>query len=302
MTNEPRTGDNLGGILLMLAAMALFGVEDMFIKFAAATLPVGQIVFVSGAFGLPVFVILARWQGKRVLTPALWSRPVLLRNLGEMVGSLGYVMAIASVPLATVSAVLQAMPLVVTLGAVIFLQESVGWRRWCAIAVGFAGVLIVIRPGTAGFQPQALWVLLTVAGLALRDLASRAIPAEFSDAQVSAWGMAAVTLLGALMMAVQGAEKVPDRSQVLFLLGAVAFGTGGYWAITAATRTGEVSVVAPFRYARLVFAILIAMAFFDEYPDAFTLIGAGLIIASGLYAFARERLRKRGLSLQRAPS
>ena len=301
MNDEARSGDNLGGILRMVAAMALFAVEDMFIKFAAAGLPVGQIVFVAGIFGLPVFVFLARRQGKRVLTRAIWSTPVLLRNLGEMVGTLGYVTAIATVPLATVAAVLQAMPLAVTLGAALFLQEAVGWRRWSAIAVGFAGVLIVIRPGMDGFRPEALWVLLTVAGLALRDLASRAIPAEFSDAQVSAWGLAAVTLLGALMMAAQGDVRVPEPGQMLFLLGAVAFGTGGYWAITAATRTGEVSVVAPFRYARLVFAILIAMAFFGEYPDTATLIGAALIIGSGLYAFARERLRKRGLSLRTAP-
>ena len=301
MNIEARTSDNLSGIQWMLAAMALFAVEDMFIKFAAADLPVGQIVFVTGLFGLPVFVLLARLQGKRVLIGAAWSLPVMLRNLGEMVGTLGYVTAIATVPLATVAAVLQAMPLAVTLGAALFLREAVGWRRWSAIAVGFAGVLIVFRPGMEGFRPEALWVLLTVGGLALRDLASRAIPAECSDAQVSAWGLAAVTLLGALMMAAQGDVRMPEPGQMLYLLGAVAFGTGGYWAITAATRTGEVSVVAPFRYARLVFAILIAIAFFGEYPDAATLTGAALIIASGLYAFARERQRKRGLSLISAP-
>ena len=301
MNTDTRTSDNLSGIRWMLAAMALFAVEDMFIKFAAAALPVGQIVFVTGLFGLPVFVLLARRQGKRVLIGAAWSLPVMLRNLGEMVGTLGYVTAIATVPLATVAAVLQAMPLAVTLGAALFLREAVGWRRWSAIALGFVGVLIVIRPGLDGFRPEALWVLLTVAGLALRDLASRAIPAEISDAQVSAWGLAAVTLLGALMMAAHGAVQMPDPGQILFLIGAVVFGVGGYWAITAATRTGEVSVVSPFRYARLIFAILIAMAFFGEYPDGATLIGAALIIGSGLYAFARERQRKRGLSLMSAP-
>jgi drug/metabolite transporter (DMT)-like permease len=297
MNSAARTGDNLGGILMMVTSMALFAIEDMFIKFAAAAMPVGQIVFVSGIFGLPVFCWLAHRQGRRVFSRSIWSMPVLLRNLGEMVGTLGFVTALASVPLATVAAVLQAMPLAVTLGAALFLREAVGWRRWTAIAVGFAGVLIVIRPGMDGFRPEALWVLLTVAGLALRDLASRAIPAECSDAQVSAWGLMAVTLLGALMMAGHGAVKVPEPGQVLFLIGAVAFGTGGYWAITAASRTGEVSVVAPFRYTRLVFAIVIAMVFFGEYPDTATLIGASLIIASGLYAFARERQRKRGLSL-----
>ena len=289
--------DNLRGILLMLAAMALFAVEDMFIKWAAAGVPTGQIVFVAGLFGMPVFALIARRQGARVLTRAALHPAVLARAVGEMVGTLGYVTAIASVPLSTVSAVLQAMPLAVTMGAALFLREPVGWRRWSAITVGFAGVLVVIRPGMDGFQPAALWVLLTVAGLALRDLAARAIPAQYSTAQVSAWGLGAVAVLGALMMAASGQASLPSAFQSLLLFGMLVFGTAGYWAITAATRTGEVSVVAPFRYSRLIFAIGIGAFVFAEPPDAATLWGAALIIGSGLYSFARERARKRALPI-----
>jgi drug/metabolite transporter (DMT)-like permease len=280
---------NLRGSLLMTAAMALFAVEDMFLKFAAASLPLGQIVLVSGLFGLAVFMAMARAQGQRTLARAALHPAVILRNLGEMVGTLGFLTAIATVPLSTVSAVLQAMPLAVTLGAALFLGERVGWRRWSAIAVGFAGVLLVIRPGTDGFRPEALWVLLTVAGLALRDLASRAIPPGSSTAQVSAWGLAAVALLGALMLAGPQQAVVPDAAQTLLLAGALMFGTAGYWAITAATRTGAVAVVAPFRYSRLIFAILIGAFVFAERPDTLTLAGAALIVGSGLYSFARER-------------
>lgn len=293
MSASHASSQNLRGILLMVASMALFGVEDMFLKWAAVGLPVGQIIFVSGAFGLPVFVAMAWVQGQRIVVRAALQPAVTARNIGEMIGSAGYVAALATVPLSTVSAVLQAMPLAVTMAAALFMQEQVGWRRWTAIAVGFAGVLLVIRPGMDGFRPEALYVLVTVAGLTLRDLASRRIPAVVTTAQVSAWGLMAVAVLGAGMMLASGEVRAVSAGQGLVLLGAVAFGTAGYWAITAATRTGEVSVVAPFRYTRLVFAMAIGALVFGEWPDGWTYAGAALIIGSGLYSFARERARKR---------
>jgi drug/metabolite transporter (DMT)-like permease len=292
-----QAGSNLRGIALMVASMAFFAVEDMFLKIAAADLPVGVVIFVAGAFGAPVFIIMARMEGRRTLVRAALHPAVLMRNFGEMVGTYAYIIALAAVPLSTVSAVLQALPLAVTLGAALFMGETVGWRRWAAIGVGFAGVLVVIRPGMEGFRPEALWVLVTVAGLALRDLATRAIPAECSSAQVSAWGLMSVGLLGVLMMA-QGGAAVPDAGQAAVMFGALVFGTAGYWLVVSASRTGEVAVVSPFRYTRLIFAILIGALVFAEVPDALTLTGAALIIGSGLYALARERARKRALSMQ----
>lgn len=284
--------DNLRGIALMAGSMALFALEDMFLKFSARGLPTGEILLLTALMSWAFFAGLARAKGQRTFTRAALHPWVLLRNLGEMVGTLAYITALASVPLATVSAVLQAMPLAVTMGAALFFGEKVGWRRWTAIAAGFAGVMLVIQPGLDGFRPQALWVLVTVAGLGLRDLASRAIPPQITTTQVSCWGIASVALLGALMLPFQ-TPVLPDLAQAGMLLGTTLFGTAGYWTITSATRTGEVSVVSPFRYARLVFAILIGAAVFAEYPNALTLFGAAVIIGSGLYAFARERARAR---------
>lgn len=288
--------ENLRGIGLMAGAMALFGIEDMFLKFSAQDLPTGEILLITGLFGWVFFSLLARAKGHRTLTKEAFSRWILARNAGEMVGTFAYVTALAVIPLATVSAVLQAMPLAVTMGAAIFMGEQVGWRRWTAIAVGFAGVLLVIRPGLDGFQPAVLWVLVTVAGLGLRDLASRAIPATTSTTQVSAWGTASVAALGAGMMPFQTAV-LPTPWQSAMLIGVILFGTAGYWAITAATRTGEVSVVSPFRYSRLIFAILIGAFVFTEIPDTLTLAGAALIITSGLYSFAREHQRAKAKPL-----
>lgn len=289
--------NNRRGILLMVAAMAMFALEDVFLKKAAVGLPVGMVIFVAGAFGAPIFALMARAQGQRTLVRAALHRAVLLRNFGEMFGTFAYINALARVDLSTVSAVLQALPLAVTLGAALFMGETVGWRRWLAIAVGLTGVMVVIRPGFEGFQPAALWVLVTVAGLALRDLATRAIPPDCSSAQVSAWGLMSVALLGVLMM-LQGGAVRPDLGQALLLFWAVVFGTVGYWLVVSAARTGEVAVVAPFRFSRLLFALALGMVVFQERPDLLTLLGAGLIIGSGLYTFAREGARRRAQSAQ----
>lgn len=288
--------DNLRGILLITAAMALFAIEDAFIKLAATGLPVGQIIFVLGLCGAPIFGLMARAQGARIWTRGALHPAVMLRNLGEMLGTLGFVTALAALPLGQVQAVMQSMPLVITMGAALFLGERVGWRRWSAIAAGFIGVLIVIRPGFDGFHIDTLWMLLGAAGLSMRDLVARRIPADLTNMQVSAWGLWAVALLGAGMMAVSGGVHIPNLGQSAYLLGGVVFGTAGYWAITSAARIGEVAVVAPFRYARLVFALIIGLVIFAEVPDAYTLIGAGIIVTSGLYAFARQRALQRALS------
>lgn len=291
------SSENLRGIGLMVLAMALFAVEDLFLKLAAADLPTGQIVFLAGVLGVPVFALLARRAGARILTRRLMHPAVIARNLGEMVATLGYITALATLPLATVSAVLQALPLGVTLGAALFLGEPVGWRRWSAIIAGFAGVMLVIRPGLEGFDPSALWVLPCVAGLVVRDLSTRFIPADCSTAQVSAWGLGSVAVLGLGMMLAQGATSLPEAGSLTFVLSAALFGTGGYAAVVAATRHGDVAVVSPFRYARLVFAVAIAMVVLGEMPDRFTWAGSALIVLSGLYSFARERKRKASLSL-----
>lgn len=293
MTPKQPRSENLTGILLMLAAMALFAVEDLFLKLAAADLPIGQIVLISGALGIPVFVGLACRQGKRILVKEALQPAVIARNIGEVVAAASYVAALAAVPLGTVASVLQALPLFMTMGAALFLGEAVGWRRWTAILVGFVGVLLVIQPGAGGFRIEALLVLISVAGIVVRDLASRAIPKEVTTPQVSAWGLMSVTGLGLGMITLSGDVQPMTGWQTLILVAAGLFGTTGYWAITAATRVGEVSVVAPFRYSRLVFSMGIGMVFLGERPDLLTLIGAAIIVGSGLYAFARERARKR---------
>jgi len=285
--------DNLRGIVLMVASMAGFAIEDMFVKWAAADLPTGQILLALAAGGAPVFILLARRQGKRLWSAEALTAPVIWRNIGEVVGTLGFITALALAPLSLVAAIFQAMPLAVTFGAAVFLGETVGWRRWTAILVGFLGVLVIIRPGLSGFDPASLWALLAVAGLAVRDLATRRVAASTTSMQLSAWGFLSLIPLAVAMLAVTGGPVPVTGPHVGYLAGALGFSIASYWAITAAMRLGEVSVTTPFRYSRLVFALIIGVAVFGERPDVWTLTGAALIIGSGLYTFARERMRAR---------
>ena len=289
--------ENLRGIVLMVASMAGFAIEDMFIKWASAQVPTGQILILLSMFGTPVFVALAWRQGARFWDKAALHPAVVWRNAGEMIGTAGFVTALSLTPLTSATAIFQATPLAVTLGAALFLGETVGWRRWTAILVGFCGVILIIRPGVDGFNINPLWSIVAVLGLSARDVATRRIPNAISTMQLAAWGFAAVGILGVGMLAASGGATWLTLQQSGYIGGALTFGIAAYWAITQASRLGEISVITPFRYIRLIFALIIGTVIFAERPDAITLSGAALIIGSGLYTFARERLRKRTLSM-----
>lgn len=285
--------ENLRGSILMVLAMAGFSIEDMFIKRLAVNLPVGQILIFLGIGGAIIFAVIARSQGNRLFSRDLISRPVLLRNFGELVGTIGFVTAIALTPLSSASAILQATPLAVTLGAALFLGESVGWRRWSAILVGFCGVLMVIRPGLQGFEPASLFAVQGVIGLAIRDLATRAVPRSISSMQLSTYAFATLVPAGLILLSISGTPTVPTAVDWRDFSFAMITGVAAYYAIVAAMRLGDVAVITPFRYSRLVFALIIGTTLFDERPDIWTLTGAAIIIASGIYTFLRERHQAR---------
>lgn len=282
--------DNLRGALLMALAMAGFALEDMFIKLLADALPVGQILLMLGLGGSVAFATVAIRKGQKVYSPALLSRAVLMRNLSEMIGTVGFVLGFVLASLATASAILQATPLVVTLGAVAFLGEKVGWRRWSAIIFGFCGVLLIVRPGMTGFEPASLFAVVGVLGLAGRDLATRVVPRSISSYQLSAWAFAMMVPSGIfLMLVMREAPVIPDLVQTASILAALGIGVLAYYAIVAAMRVGELSFVTPFRYTRMLFALVIAILVFGERPDRLTLVGAAIIVAAGLFTLWREK-------------
>lgn len=276
----------------MVGSMAAFAVEDLFLKRAAMALPPGQVIAMMGAGGALVFWAIALLKRQPILTRRALRGAPLLRALSEAGATMLYITALALIPLSVNSALLQASPLVVTLGAALFLGEPVGWRRWTAIGVGFTGVLIVLQPWDAGFQVAGLLTVMCVVVLAARDLSTRAMPADIGTFQLVTWAYLALVPAGLVLMALGGDGFAPvDPTRGADLAVALISGLFGYYAVTAATRIGEAAVIAPFRYTRLVFALVLAMIFLGERPGLATLIGAALIIGSGLYTFARERMR-----------
>jgi len=282
--------NNLNGILFILAAMAAFTLEDMFIKRLSGDVPVGQILMLLGLGSGTVFAAAAVYRGDNLFAPAAWRGAAILRTLSEAVGAVAFATALSLVDISTVAAVFQALPLVITMGAALFLGEQVGWRRWSAICVGFVGVLMIVRPGLAGFNPSVILVLVAVLAIAARDLLTRMVDSSVSSAVVSFQAFASVIVAGGLLLVSTGAEPTAlDGRQVGMMLGGIVFGVAGYYAIVTATRIGDASAITPFRYSRLLFSILVGVLVFGERPDAMTLGGAALIIVSGLYTFVRER-------------
>jgi drug/metabolite transporter (DMT)-like permease len=295
--------DNLRGATLMVLAMLGFAIEDSFIKLMGDALPVGQILMMLGAGGALVFAAVVLLQGRALFEREMLAMPVLLRAIGEIAGTMCFISAIVFTPLSTASAILQATPLVVTLGAALFLGEAVGWRRWAAISVGFMGVLMIIRPGLDGFSPLSLFAVGGVFGLALRDISTRKIPQTLSSMQLSFLGFVVLVPAGFAMLWLTDQPLAPLDTRLWSLIAAaIGIGVFAYYGIVAAMRVGEVSFVTPFRYSRLIFAMVIGIAFFGERPDALTVLGGGIIVASGIYTVLRERKhRRKGASAPSKP-
>ena len=298
MSAFARLSDNGRASLFMSASMAMFAFEDAFIKTLTRSMPVWELLAITGLAAMGVFWIKLAMQGQSLWTRDLLHPMVVLRNIGEIIGAFGFVTALALGELATTSAILQVLPLTLVLGAALFLGEQVGWRRWSSVAVGFAGVLLILRPGTAAFHPSMLLAVMGVIGLTLRDLATRRIPKGVPSDQLSASAYGAMVPAGLLLAVLSGeAAVMPDPTQVGLLVGTLVFGVLGYTALVAASRMGEASVVAPFRYSRLAFALVVAAVVFGERPDLPMLMGAALIAGAGGYAMWREAgLRRKPLA------
>jgi drug/metabolite transporter (DMT)-like permease len=281
---------NLKAIVFLSIAMTAFAFDDMFIKLASAEIGVGQILSIQSLLALAYFAWLARVKGHRLTREALFSRAVLIRNAGEATGAVCFVIALSLMPISNASAILQAAPLAVTLGAAVILRETVGWRRWVAVVAGFAGVLLVMRPGLAGFNAASLFAVAAVFGLALRDLYTRAVPRSIPTEIIALISNAVVLTVSVILQTATSPWSLMSSYATAMVLCASFFGIIAIHLVTIALRIGEVSVLAPFRYVRVVIAIGVGVVVFGERPDMYTWIGTGLIVAGGLYALYREQI------------
>ncbi|QRM55699.1 DMT family transporter [Sinorhizobium sp. BG8] len=283
---------NFRGALYMAIAMAAFTCNDALVKSLASELNTGQIMFVRGLVTTLLVAAIA-WRTRAIGSLGVMLQPaVALRMAAEIGASVTYISALGAMPIANTSAILQALPLAVTLGAALFLSEPVGWRRWLAILAGFVGVMIVIRPGPEGFSTAAGYVVASVVCAAIRDLCTRRIDLAVPALTITATTAASITVVGGLLIVPMGGWQPMGGSLIVQIVLASSLLLVGYQCIVLAMRTGEISFVAPFRYTGLIWAIAIGIFVFGDIPDAWMCLGIAIIVGSGLYAFYRESNRK----------
>ena len=292
MTGTPATssvGDNTRGAVLMMAAMAAFTVNDTFMKTLGGEVPLFQLLFLRGVLASGLIAILA-WYMKalHLRIPGRDRALIGLRMVAEIGAAFFFVSALFAMPLANLTAILQALPLTVTLSAALLFREPLGWRRMTAILVGLCGVILIVRPGPEGFTLHALYALASVACVTMRDLVTRRLAGATPSILVTlatSVGVMAFFGLGSLStdwVAIDGAVGL----RILGAAGAVVL---GYMFSVQVMRVGDISFVAPFRYTSLIWALLLGWLVFGDFPAVLTLFGAGIVVASGLFPFWRER-------------
>ncbi|MEM5472409.1 DMT family transporter [Hoeflea sp. AS60] len=291
---------NIRGALFMSLSMAGFTFNDSIIKLLTSDMSVAQLIFLRGAVASLLIYLLARQR--RALRPLriLLDRWVALRVLGELGGTLTFMLGLSHIPLANASAILQALPLAVTMGAALFLSEPVGWRRWGAILTGFAGVLIIVRPGLEGFSPYALMIVGTVFFASLRDIATKKVNPEIPSLFLSTATAASVTVGGFFLIWPMGGWGPVSVGEFGLVSLAACMLLVGYQFIIMSMREGEISFIAPFRYTGFIWALLLGMVVFGEYPDMFMITGGAIVIGSGLYTLYRERIKSAAKPASRA--
>ena len=273
----------------MMMSMACFAVEDTFIKLLSARLPATQILFSIGFGGALITLVLAVFLNVNLADKILLNKHVISRTIADLFGALSFTSAMVLIPMSLLASILQATPLFVTLGAAILLGEKVGWRRWSAIFIGFLGVIIILQPGYGSFQLASLLGLAAVLCLALRDVVTRDMATEIPTLTVTFYACLAMGSAGFIAYPFFGPPIVPTTYEAIILICAAIIGLTGYFLLVLATRKGDVSVIAPFRYSRLLFSLGLASLILGEKLTLPILLGGLLVVSSGIYTFGRER-------------
>jgi drug/metabolite transporter (DMT)-like permease len=284
--------DNARGAILMNVAMAAFTLNDTAMKAAMQEVPLFQAITMRGVLATVALIVIGWYLGGlRLRLPRRDLGFLALRSLAEVLATVLFLAALIRMPLANLSAIMQVLPLAVTLAAAVFLNERIGWRRLTAILVGFAGVLIIIRPGPAGFDVWSLMGLGSMLCVVVRDLATRRMSGALPSVTVALMASSSVLCLGLAGTAVEGWQAVAAADALLITGAAVAL-IIGYLTVVMTMRVGDIGFVAPFRYTALLWAVILGWMIFGELPDRITLLGAALVVASGIFSFWRERKLK----------
>ena len=288
-----KLSDNMKGAILMMCSMAAYTFNDACIKLIGPEMPIFQLMFLRGVTTTILIYLMARSFGKiRLNLPSRDWATIAFRTACEISTAYFFITALMHMPIANVTAILQVLPLTVTLGGALFFREVVGWRRLLAILAGFTGMLLIVRPGPDGFDVFGLYALAAVASITARDLATRRMSPDVPSMTVMMATSTGITMFSAI--ASLSETWVPITSGDAMLLGGAAlFIIGGYFFSVAVMRVGEVGFVAPFRYTSLVWALILGFVLFGDWPDGLTLFGACIVVSTGVFTLIRERKLKK---------
>jgi drug/metabolite transporter (DMT)-like permease len=284
--------ENTRGIAFILVAMASFIVADALTKMAGAELPTGEVIALRCAFGAAMMAPFVLRQGFVGHLREAYCLPMLLRNIGEIGGSLLYISSLVRLPIANCTSIMQTSPLAITAAAALFLGDKVGWRRWLATLAGLVGALIIIRPGGAEFSWWYMPAVLAVGFVTVRDLATRYIP-RTTPTMFITFLTFVVVMCGGCVMGLFEQWRWPSVGNLMMLVGA-SFGLmGGYSCLIIALRTGETAAVIPFRYSIVLWSMLAGFIGWGHVPEPHTFVGIAIVVGAGVYTAHRERVRRR---------
>ena len=283
---------NRRGIASMVVAMACFIANDTLVKLASQSLPTSQLIFLRGVMATLLVLSVAHAIGATRSLREAARGSVAARAAVDAIATMLYLVSLFHLPIANATAINLASPLFITVFAVLFMREQVGWRRWAAICTGFAGVLLIIQPRAEGFNVFALVCLAATVCHAARDLLTRRIPRGIPSILVTLSTAIAVTLLSGALSLIEGWRPF-GATQLGLLALASLFLAGGYYAIIDGMRHGEVSLISPFRYTGLLWALILGFLVWGDAPNPLAWSGITLLIGSGLYMLHRERVRAR---------
>jgi len=289
-TPDPLRAANRRGILAMAGGMACFVANDAVVKFVSQSLPAEQLIFLRGLFATLLLLAIAHAMGATPRMGALLERRVLVRALLDAFATVTYLTSLFHLPIGNATAINMATPLFITLFAVVALGERVGPGRWLAIATGFTGVLLVVQPSGTAFNAYALLCLGGTLLHASRDLMTRTIDRGIPSILITLSTAVAVMLLAGLWSLFSDWQPVAAWQLALLALASV-FLSGGYFLLTVSMRGGEMSLIAPFRYTGLLFALVLGYLVWGDVPNALAWAGIALLVTAGLYVLHSERTR-----------
>ncbi|XDZ63550.1 DMT family transporter [Alphaproteobacteria bacterium LSUCC0396] len=281
---------NAKGAVLMTVARVAFVTNDIFMKFLFVDMSVFQAMFLRGTVAVPIIAALAWYRDCLFVRLGFADFGLLSVRAAAQIGMAScFLTALAHMPIANVSAIMQVVPLSLTVVATLFLGEMIGWRRWSAVIIGFCGVLMVIRPGTDDFNVYSTLAVGAVGFATLNDAVTRHLPNRVPALFAALFTAAAVCLFsGAVTVTIPWQIISPYNWLVLSFCGLSV--AAGYFFQVMTMRFGDLSFVAPFRYVGLVWAIALGALLFGEWPDSWTWIGAIIVVATGLYSFYRDQM------------